>query len=334
MLALALLAASCIKPLEYNISSAEEIPVLYAIWSSDVDEHDVYLCTSGPYEVLPAWDDCRILCYVNGNLKADVAEAVSEELSDVDPVEFLHYRIPVHVEEGDRVELEARFPDRVLTASTTVPHTPDLQMDTSSVARESIVSPRLYTVAMTLHDKAGEMSYYRIYKPRGHSWVYDRNGRLKREGELVFQSLIDENAPIFKNISIHFPKDLALEFPFLGPTSTNLSYVFSDELFSDSSYTFTFKTIHFSGKGGYGSGERLENEFIGIVSSISKEEYDYLVALNAAMSSSGDNFAEPVTVPTNIEGGGLGIFTIRNTRRISIAFEPVDLTEDDPYLIP
>jgi len=324
VIAYLLLFTSCVGDLDYDISSVVEIPVLSALWTADASQHEVYLCTSGPYEIKEAEEDITIQCYVNGVLKEEKNEY--ETINDPYSKIILHkYLMNVGLVGGDHVKLIALIGDKKMEAEANVPSAPMVKIDTSSFqdyASAVYHNYRIYDVTLTVKDEPGKENFYRLFSPTVFTEAWDDETGEKRSESGGKYVQIDDKDPIFKNIDLVFPKEITLELPFLSHAISNDTHIFSDELFSDEEYQFHFQIA----QGSYlpypvDDGDPLTYRVRFRLAQLSKEEYLYLVAANAAASAILDPFAEPVIMPSNIVGG-LGVFCIRNGTDEVISLKP------------
>lgn len=320
-----LLVVSCLQEMDYDISRAVSVPVLNALWSAAESSHDVYLCKSGAYKVETFDEPVVIECYVNGSLVSETE--LYDEITTRSGITFWKYTVNAKLHEKDEVKLVVKMSDSEIRSSAVVPKAPVVRLDTSSVnplgnlpGKPSIIT-RDYTVTVTLDDFPGEESYYRLFSPSLHL-----ESHIITTGELINIKDIDyipieENDPIFKNIPIHFPEEIMIEFPFLGASATNSTHVFSDELFENKSYCFTFfiSESHYI-PSSTGTGEYVTYDARFRMANLTKAEYNYLLAANAITSIFADPMAEPVVMPSNIENG-LGVFSIHNAFDVTIHLE-------------
>ncbi len=325
LILISLLVVSCVQDMDYDISGSASVPVLNALWSAAEATHEVYLCKSGAYKV-EAFDEPAVLeCYVNGSLESETESY--DEVTTRSGISFRKYTVSADLHENDEVKLVVKLPGSELRTVAVVPKAPVVRLDTSSVNPLGNAPGRLskitrdYTVTMTLDDFPGEESYYRLFSPSLHL-----ESHIIETGELINTKDVDyipieEKDPIFKNVPIHFPEEIMLELPFLGASATNSTHVFSDELFENKSYSFSF----FISESRYipsstGTGEYITYDARFRIANLSKDEYTYLLAANAATSSFADPMAEPVVMPSNVENG-LGVFSIHNAFDVTVRLE-------------
>lgn len=311
----AFLMSSCQSALEYDISSAEPVLVLNALWSAADSEHAVYICTSNAYNVSETKDAAHISCYVNGEFTAEAEDYAIKKTSS--KINLQEYIIKTNLSVGDHVRIIASFPDKELSADAVVPPEPCVRIDTTSVSDDFyyggpvvVENRREYSIAMTIEDNPGEATFYRLYSPNVHSEV-----RREKDDSLVEKRdwpwlPFDEKDPVFKNVTVQFPFEVMLEFPFLSGT-VNATHVFSDELFANGSHNFFFDLSQDDYDLSIGHKRYCDISVRFRTASLSREEYLYLVAANAATTSFADPMAEPVVLPYNVSGG-LGFFGIEN----------------------
>lgn len=311
----ALLIISCQSTLDYDISSADPVPVLNALWSAADSEHAVYICTSNAYNVSETEETAHIYCYVNGKIAAETEDYTIRQTSS--KIDLKEYIIKTDLSAGDHVRIIARFPDKELSAEAVVPPAPCVRIDTTSVADDFnyggpvvVENRRDYSITMTLDDNPGKATFYRLYSPNVHSEVHrvKDDSLVEKKDWLWFP--FDEKDPVFKNVTVEFPFEIMLEFPFLSGT-VNATHVFSDELFADNSHSLFFELSQDKYDLSIWHKRYCDISMRFRLASLSREEYLYLVAANAATASFADPMAEPVVLPYNVSGG-LGFFGIEN----------------------
>ena len=317
---IALLALfSCEKELGYDISSAQAVPMLNAIWNAGDTEHSVYLCSSLPYSVSSLTEGSRITCYVNGSL-VDETDQYLDEISR-NKIPFQKYILRANLSGGDYVKLVAHINGKEITSASMVPFAASVQMDTNSIDNSFIKKQddgtvlvienrRIYSFKMTLKDISGEPTYYRLHAPSVHSEIRKSKNNEVRDTKDWAWLPFDEKDPLFKNLTVQFPYELTLEFPFLVGTS-NGTHVFSDDLFKDDSYSFGFGLNQDDYDLNVWHREYADIRVHFRLSTLTRDMYLYLLATNAAASAAVDPLSEPVILPSNVEGG-LGFFGIEN----------------------
>ena len=308
---------ACERQLDYDISSAAPVPVMNALWSAGDNEHSVFLCSSYAYEVASMEETATVSCFVNGVCVSKTTDYIIR-LTKYSNIDLQEYKVQASLSAGDRVRIVASFPDVELSAESTVPSPPSVQIDTTSVAddyyryigQDAVENRRNYSITMTLADDPGTPTYYRFYSPNVHSEVrrVKDDSLVEKKDWLWFQ--FDENDPVYKNITAQFPFEMMLEFPFLAGT-VNATHVFSDELFSDRSYNFYFDLSQKDYELTIWHKRYADISIRFRLASLSREEYLYLIAANAATASFADPMAEPVVLPYNVKGG-LGFFGVEN----------------------
>lgn len=312
-----ILVCSCISRLDYDISGVDSQIVLNALWSAGDSEHDVYLCSSGAYSVHKLEGPVQISCFVNGEMVA-YSDSASGEVSS-NGIVFMRYTLSASFAGGDEVKLTVRAGDTELKSITSVPRAPSARVDTSSVDISNYPDQimRDYSFRLILEDSSEEQSYYRLLAPSLKGQVRTIGaGTLIGTNEWSYLP-INEDEPVFNNIPMHFPEEITRELPFLGTAVTNGTHVFSDELFSGRTYVFNFSLNQGSYADGLQTGCYMDYRIRFRLASLSREEYMFLLAVNASASSLADPMSEPATMPCNIEGG-LGFFGIDNVFETSL----------------
>lgn len=333
---LLLFHVSCESQLEYDISSREPLPVLNALWNAENSEHKVYLCTSNAYHVSAGNDTATVSCFINGTL---VYRTYQYELlrTQVSHIDFQEYTIRARMKAGDHVKIVAELPNAEIIGESVVPPPPSVQIDTTSVADDFyynsphvVENRRDYTISMIIKDVVGEPSYYRVFSPTLHSEAHQTEDDLLLKQRDWLWVPIDEKDPIFKNVTVQFPFEVLLEFPFLSGT-TNSTHVFSDDLFADQSYRLSFRLRQRDYDLYIGHKQYADMRVRLRLASLTHGEFTYLLAANASMSSFADPLAEPVVLPYNVKGG-LGFFGVENIFEQEIDLKRCYYFSRDPLL--
>ena len=345
--ALLLVLASCSNELEYDLSGIPDAIVLNAIWSSEDSEHIVYLSKSQAYGIAAIKDTAKMRCIVNGSpvSEADSLWKVTSQDGSVSQC----YRIKAQMHPGDSVRLEVSLPGYELSAASYVPEAPTLKVDSLCTAAEKSGIPyRTYDLRCMVQDTPGLQSYYRLFRPSVYVEAW-----LQRAGILIATRFwpsgpaIDESDPIFKNASFYFPEVLSRDVTFVHNGLSNSTHVFPDDSFADGSHTFSFEMnqhnfISFKDSDYIDDGPEWERKtnynllkytMTFKVSSLNEEEYLYLLAYNAASIARVDPLSEPVSMPSNINGG-LGIFAVESSKTFTLPLKdcvyPKGINDEEP----
>lgn len=352
---LCITAICCTNELPYDISDAPVIPVLTAIWSTDETDHLVYLSGSEAYDISAIRDTAEIDCLINGTISATADSLWSVETKDGSVSQC--YRIRAILHHGDSVCLSVSLAKHRLKALAVVPHTPKIQIDSTSCydTLNGVIPYRNYDLKCTVVDTTG-ISYYRLYTPsvRAEAWL-QKAGIMTAVRNWSATPEIDDSDPIFKNVSINFPEMLSRDMVFIHAGLSNITHVFANDSFKNGAHDFLFKLymhdyIGFTSSHAvfipdfYIENPELLNEYIPYynwlkyyvnfcVASITEEEYIYLLAYNAAAVARLDPLSEPVALPSNVEGG-LGYFAVEGIQRVSLPLQdckyPPHINSEDP----
>lgn len=333
----ALFALCCTHELEYDLSDTPTAIVINAIWSTAESEHLVYLAESDAYRISCVKDTADMQCYINGRLssKADSVWAVTSR----DGMQMQCYRIKADAQPGDSVRLAVSLPGHDLKAATVVPPLPEVRIDSVSVRTDpysTTIPYRLYHFTCTINDIPNHDSYYRLYHPsiQAEAWL-QRADSLVATKDWPYGLEIDENEPIFKNTAFYFPEQLSDNMTFVHSGLSNATHVFSDEPFSNGSYSFSFDMNTRQYSAIPGNFNLIKYKVLFRVSSLREEEYLYLLAYNAARVSNTDILSEPVSLPSNVEGG-LGTFAFESTFEVSLQLKdcvyPPNINGEEPPL--
>lgn len=278
--------------------------IMNAQMDAGADTQTVFFHTGHPDEAtLTAVS--RFCVKVNGTT---VAEGASETGSPTFSAAF---------HPGDRVEMEARANDgRSVRAETVVPAPLSILSQEVQISEDEMMQCRLRVA-----DRPGEKNWYRL-----GVWVqtsYDRQLPERPYEHLVFLSesnLVNISGdPILSSGYSSGEEDDGL----LGLMQPENGWmIFNDQAFTDGEATlhfslyvpeiFFFRYLRNNGKDYDGNPvKNVELNLILKVYSLSEDQYRYLKAVNAMDYYSYDfNFlSEPITLPTNVEGG-LGLVTV------------------------
>lgn len=312
--------AACTNPLDYTAGQQPEMIIMNAQLRTDETRHSVFL-SRGFINLVEPLPDGEVDCYVNGEFVTRARRCPEDSIS----VSFYlgyhyatEYLFDADIRPGDEVRLEAS--DGALHARATVraPQTARIAAaDTLSIP----VSP--YTVSYTsygaeytetlvcrlrLEDRPGEQNWYRLCvdlaADSGHHSI--RFG-FSRD-------------PILND---GYKSSDALD---IGQTPKNAFCSFSDRQFADGTGEVEIHVPKNNIRFVRQNWETSAHPALQLsLMTLSLEEYSYLNALNAGevWGFDGAFLTEPVTFPTNVEGG-LGFVSIASASSISLALPELE----------
>lgn len=348
-------SAGCKNLIDYSLDGTPTMIELSAVWSAADSEHVICLAASDAYSVSEIKDTAEISCFVNGKLAAKADSVWREKSRDGTVAQY--YRIRLSLHSADSVALKVSLPGHSLEASAIVPPVPKIRIDTTLTGAQGGGVPyRQYDLDCTVEDIPDQPSYYRLYTPTVTTGFWLQIAEVKT-GQRFWPvgPEIDGSDPVFKNVSFYFPEVLSRDMTFIHSGLSNRTNIFPDDSFEDSHHTFTFQFDQ-----NLFCFPRVDKDFFSLenidfessewcrnrpeewlqdhydwflrsydwmkfrvdvrVASLSREEYMYLIAYNAAKIASVDPLSEPVVLPSNVTGG-LGFFAIENVAGSSIETE-------------
>ena len=304
---LALLFSACTNDLEFNFDQVSEILVMNAMLRTDVNTHNVRLSLSRTDEVI-ALKGAQVDCYVNGELVA----SGKGNPDDYREHTTASYYIEAEFHPGDEIRLEARKDALHASATVTVPQPATIvAVDTVHLARSPYFAhgknPAALACRLHLQDSPGQPSWFRleavfheVFYP--HGYPYDRqelinfgfeqdpillDGHLAQQGGNSFSELFDSMNT--RNIFLTF-RDTAFADG-VGEPEIHIPYSELDDLYSFDPDVRKEKDIQFH------------------LFTITEEEYDYLAQVAKSRATDMGVLAEPVHIPSNVEGG-LGFVSV------------------------
>ena len=304
---LALLAGACTNDLEINFNHEPELLVMNAMLRTDESFQSVLLSLSRADEAF-ALKGAQVDCYVNGELVAH------GEGHPADYRESLvgQYTFNAEFHPGDEIRLEARKDALHASATVTVPQPATIvAVDTVSLARSPYfaldVNPAALACRLHLQDFPGQPSWFRLeasieetYHPDGYSPRHKErirfgfeqdpillDGHLAQQGGNSFSELFDSMNT--RNIFLTF-RDTAFTDG-IGEPEIHIPYSELDDLYSFDPDVRKEKDIQFH------------------LFTITEEEYDYLAQVAKSRATDMGVLAEPVHIPSNVEGG-LGFVSV------------------------
>lgn len=307
--ALSLLAVGCINKVPVDFGDDTPQLVLNAQLMADEDTQAIYLSESQVATIKPLRGaDVTIL--VDGKPFAKAEEAEDE---DRNLYNAAAYYFKGGFPEGSQVKVSAKKGSWDAWAQADVVQPPVISaVDTlRSIEREIDYSYEVFQVKITLQDPPGD-NYYRAGVRAFHLvTMVDAEGKTM-EVPVVYEFHMNGN-----------------QDPVLGGTTAGLSMfdlgktylAFSDEMFSGQEYTLRLTINSEQLYPYYYSWDAEFQPVYAIISttivpwleSLSREEFDYLNALNnlESFGYTSQMIVEPTTLPSNVNGG-LGFFSVRN----------------------
>ena len=319
ILALSLAAEACINKVAVDFGEVTPQLVLNAQLMAQEDEQAVYLNESTLTTLKPLHGaDVTIL--VDGKPFATAVEADAPGEEEMAAKYSFRGGFPV----GSEVKIMAKKGSWDVWATSEVTPRPVISaVDTlRSMEREMEYSYELFQVKISFKDLPGD-NYYRVGVRADHLITQvDADGKTNE-------------IPTTFELPMSGSKD-----PVLGGATAGMSIfdlektylVFSDEMFRDQDYTLRLTInveqlypYYYSWSEDYTPVYAvIATSLTPWLESISREEYDYLNALNNLenFGYTSQVIVEPTTLPTNVNGG-LGFFTVRNrTEAASLQLPP------------
>ena len=322
---------ACKGELDYDISDAPTVPVVYAFWNTSEEDHIVCVTVSGAYNVSDIEDVVEVNCCVNRG-DAIVSES-SWTVRSESGMSARYYRIRTALQAGDNVRLNVNVRGNWIGASVVVPDSPTVTLDSSTIDSETATPPfKQYRFNLSVTEQSS--LYYRLYSPAVYveGWSV-WNNRLQARREWPVGLKIDDSDPVFKNSSIQLPQFLSRYFTFVHTGLSNGTHIFTGDSFESGVHSFSFtmdqhdylvfrEEDHCLPENDYDRSavDIYKYDVRFMLASMDEAEYRYMLAYNAYLTSYLDPFAEPVALPCNIEGG-LGFFAIENAAVLDCSLE-------------
>ena len=309
ILALLLAATGCINKVPIEFGEVTPQLVLNAQLLAKEDVQAIYLSESTLTTIKPL-SGAEVTVLVDGKPFAAAVEADEEEQDN-------HYAAAYCFQggfpAGSQVKVTAKKGSWDAWAQTEVLPLPVISaVDTlRTMERDIDYSYEVFQVKITFRDLAGD-SYYRVGVRADHLIT-----QVDAAGET-------NEIPVTYEFPMSGSKD-----PVLGGATAGMSIfdldktylAFSDEMFRDQEYTLRLTInseqlfpYYYMWDGNFSPEYAVvSTTMVPWLESISREEFDYLSALNNLenFGYTGQVIVEPTTLPTNINGG-LGFFAVRN----------------------
>lgn len=309
ILALSLSAAGCINKVPVDFGEVTPQLVLNAQLMAEEDEQAIYLSESTLATIKPL-QGAEVTVLVDGKPYATAVEADEVEQ---DNRYASAYRFQGGFPAGSQVKVTAKKGSWDAWAQAEVIPRPVISaVDTlRSMERDIDYSYEVFQVKITFKDLPGN-SYYRAGVRANHLIT-----------QVGFNGEISE-IPVTSELAMSGSKD-----PVLGGATAGMSIfsmdktylTFSDEMFGGREYTLRlsidleqlypfYYTVEDRFNPVY---SELSTTLLPWLESVSREEFDYLNALNNLenFGYTAQVIVEPTTLPTNVNGG-LGFFAVRS----------------------
>lgn len=316
--------ASCTNELPYNPKETEPQLIVNALLQADTDENYVYLLLSGTHQVGYV-NEGSVTLYVNGS-KAEVAEEIKPNESEwegryIPPImRRKKFRLNTVLKPGDTVLVEATAEHGKYRSTAEVkvpkPVAPLKVEATTALLRtnNTLSTHRLFKI--TLQDLPNEDNYYRLEIRQTTTERILINGEEQVFVKVEEEKLINREDVILTDGHPLTGNDDVDEG--LTPHIANKYNIFSDERFRNETATLKVYTpIHENRKGYYYQESEMYHRTVTAtirITSISKEQYKYLRALNTLESDEYDEILmEPISIPSNVNGG-IGLVGIASAR--------------------
>lgn len=312
-ISIACIFTACENEIPYEPKKQKPQLIMNALLNAGEKENFVYLNLSNPQNVMHI-EDAALTLYINGE-KAETAQIVplpnsqnQDNSSASELAKQKKFRLTSFFKPGDVLRLEAfaEGGQYHAMAEVTVPQPiSPIQVDTcSAYIREYDSWSQYRQFKITIQDRPNEANYYRL------NIQYNIAAMGKDEMNK------DTTITILQDMDIINREDRVLtdghpttedddDNGIFAPYIANKYNIFTDNRFSNTSYTLKVYTDNDM----YVSGFEIQDIHYAIsaiihIYSITQEEYQYLKALNCLESDDYDEtIMEPVTLPTNVEGG-------------------------------
>ena len=332
-----LFTAACERDISYHRNGIPDMLAMNAQLSSADSIHVVHLAVSNDVTIKEITSG-SVKCYVNGKLAAEGIAVNGDKYVDsgfdgkenffyIDlvkgnaPSKMLQrsFAFKARFKPGDLVRLEATADGDKYSAwsEVTVPKAPQFEVTDTLTEKENgseskFTGQQVLRVRLSGKDIAGEKSFYRLSARARRAEVYYSESSSGTDTSAVQYSSgylsIDKGNDAILNDGAPAEK-----LDVTGVSENSFS-VFTDNLFSDSSFDIRFTVQADPLKSSSGDiskdSEDLDAELEVMVSGISKTEYNYLKALSLyAQTSDGFSLTGPVSFPDNVENG-VGVVSI------------------------
>lgn len=313
-----LLVTSCYREMVLELPGSQEGLLINAQLSTAEQSHSVFVASASSSRVLPL-HSVDVSCSVNG------AERIMAEDMFVGGRLQAEYRFNASFEPGDRIVIDVKDAEgRTAGAEVTVPDLSGeiVSIDTSSVGGNVYFSIKLRNNREGRHYYMLTLDkYYRArledFNPyEGSTFTFVSEGvrkcmRLKHDGDPVLSGGYIGDAG---------------ENDVIGTGIENVNCVFSNarfiddiatvKVYVDSTFLYGDEIVDY-----YISGVK-DNSAVISLHSISKQEYDYLWALNSFQVSGFhlSDMMEPVSIPMNVSGG-YGFVSVSSCNSIRIGLK-------------
>ena len=309
IMAVSLAAGACINKVPVDFGNPEPQLVLNAQLLSQDEDQIIYLSESSLSDSKPL-TGAEVTVEVDGKEPVK-AEAIPLEESDRYAAGYSFRCGPIPA--GSQVKVTARVGGREAWASSEVTEAVAISsVDTVRVMVQSFDEPQeAFQFRVTFQDLPGN-NYY-------HVGVH---------AEFLIHQVDEQGRTMDVPAQYELPVDGSAD-PVLGGNSTMVSIfdlaptylVFTDDLFRDKSCTLRlsippeslYPYYYFWAEDFVPRYAIITARFIPWLETITREEYNYLSALNNLenFGYEGQVIVEPTTLPTNVQGG-LGFVTVRN----------------------
>ncbi len=337
--------ASCQKDIPYDFDAAENKVVMNAQMHTGEDTHAVYLSISTSQSIQKIKSG-SVTCYINGNMAAEAQLDTSKDDDDFIRNEALNdynavgsapsmarqtrFVFKANFKPGDKVRLECTANDgdysaysEVIVPRPPVFHAVDTSRYYNADENSDFKQSWIYRIRIKGNDIAGERNYFRLTSE------YDRTLHVEHidgEDEPGNDEFYEEGALRIDRGKDPILSDGANETDMdISGASKNYYNAFSDYLFRDGTYDFTYQVREsaFLLGSGYDTASKkvdLTATVYPILWGITEAEYNFLKALSLYLYNGDDiTFTGPISIPTNVEGG-LGVVSIATPSRDTIVF--------------
>lgn len=344
IIAAALIAVSCENTLDTLwVHENKAILVLNAQLFQDDTSHRIHVGCSRD-DGCEIVDNATVTYRINGG-EDKVAEPIivtSVDDKGEPKTTFYGYGFKAKLSPGDEIFMQASRATLTVTGTVKVPES---AATITTVDTAKVTVPDKYALSMsrtrparqyaiTVTDKVGEKNYYLL---RSGDVFY----RLDASGEKVSTYSCGSRIDTSGEPILHSSGNLEDVFGIADILDSNEYDIFTDEMFTDASYTLKvtdrYYALSSSYRGavwdafweGFETGDRYCLDRYFKVYTISYEEYIYLNAQSSYEMGYLDELSEPIVLPSNTEGG-IGFVNVATPSVWTVHFPPQQFTGTPP----
>ena len=337
--------SACSREIPFPETEGELI-VLNALLSTDETEHTLFLSLSSPQEGNRPLSGAQVRCTVGDGPAIPAEEGITRDNAT-------QYHFEASIRPGDRVRIEAGGEGLRAVAQAIAPPAPlpaavdtlsrDGRMYFTLHVRERQDQPDYWQLRLSYRWREQIDYYWRERNPYPENPDFDFTPGMYIDTHMNVSGqelpLDPGEDPVLNDgytpqsvIDRYYNTNAGFLFEF---SPVNKTRIFSDHLFSGSEADVRFSTdaepLRWidGGSGGGNEWQRLHYRCTRTLTlrllALNEESWAYLGAVNRQKNRNGFNYllVEPVTFPSNVEGG-LGFLSVASAAPIEIAFPEID----------